>query len=314
MLVVGAGVQGLTTATVLAESGVDVRVRTAEAPRDTTSSVAAAMWGPTFLQPTERVTGWTLDSHAAFTALADEQDTGVRIVGGRVAARIDLGDEIPDEARAVSDLAPCAPSDLPAGFVSGYRMSVPLIDMPGYLEYLVDRLVRAGGRLSLSPVSTLRAATEDAPIVVNCTGVGAHELVGDPQVRPVRGQHVVVRNPGIEEYFMEVGPDDRWAGIFPHGERLILGGDAREHDWNRESDPVSTSGILRRCAAIDDRLAEPVVLDVMVGLRPGRPAVRLEIEDYEGARIVHNYGHGGGGVTLSWGCAHEAAALAAAAL
>jgi len=37
--------------------------------------------------------------------------------------------------------------------------------------------------------------------------------------------------------------------------------------------------------------------------------VRLEVEQIGAARCVHNYGHGGSGVTLSWGSAHTAAAL-----
>lgn len=50
-----------------------------------------------------------------------------------------------------------------------------------------------------------------------------------------------------------------------------------------------------------------------VGLRPGRTEVRIEAEKIciEGKtlNVVHNYGHGGAGVTLCFGCAVDASNL-----
>jgi D-amino-acid oxidase len=39
--------------------------------------------------------------------------------------------------------------------------------------------------------------------------------------------------------------------------------------------------------------------------------VRLERDErlVPGVPVVHNYGHGGSGITLGWGCAQEAATL-----
>ena len=43
-----------------------------------------------------------------------------------------------------------------------------------------------------------------------------------------------------------------------------------------------------------------------VGLRPcRRGGVRCEMEVMGSKTVVHNYGHGGSGITLSWGCAGE---------
>jgi D-amino-acid oxidase len=52
------------------------------------------------------------------------------------------------------------------------------------------------------------------------------------------------------------------------------------------------------------------VLTVLTGLRPARSAVRVETEQLGNAWCVHNYGHGGNGVSLSWGCAREVVELA----
>jgi D-amino-acid oxidase len=73
--------------------------------------------------------------------------------------------------------------------------------------------------------------------------------------------------------------------------------------------------IVAACADVEPAIAAAAVLSHRVGLRPVRPSVRLEAESFaDGQTIVHNYGHGGAGVTLSWGCAQDAANLVLAAL
>jgi D-amino-acid oxidase len=62
------------------------------------------------------------------------------------------------------------------------------------------------------------------------------------------------------------------------------------------------------CTAIDPRLRGAEILGHRVGLRPCRPEVRLESEPLDGGVLWHNYGHGGAGISLSWGCAAEIAA------
>ncbi|HSG91339.1 MAG TPA: FAD-dependent oxidoreductase [Pseudomonadales bacterium] len=63
---------------------------------------------------------------------------------------------------------------------------------------------------------------------------------------------------------------------------------------------------LRRVRVADDRIIRTVV-----GLRPFRPSgFRVAAERFGDKTLVHNYGHGGGGWTLSWGTAHLAMELA----
>jgi D-amino-acid oxidase len=181
--------------------------------------------------------------------------------------------------------------------------------MPRYLSYLSDRFEVAGGRIEVEPVSSLAAAAEVAPLVANCTGVYASRLVPDPSVRPVRGQHVIVENPGLDTFFLEAPIGPAWASWFPHGDHVVLGGVAVEDDWNLDVDPAVAREIQERCAAIEPRLRDARVVGHRVGLRPFRPSVRVEAEEIGRSRCVHNYGHGGVGVTMSWGCAREATAL-----
>jgi D-amino-acid oxidase len=180
-------------------------------------------------------------------------------------------------------------TELPAGFVTGWRFIAPVVHMPTYLGYLRDRAERAGAGVEARTVDRL----DLAPVVVNCTGIGARDLVPDEQVTPVRGQVVIVANPGITEWF--VGESDPPVYYFPHGDTVLLGGTAGHTRSDEE--------IRDRCAAIEPLLKDAPIVERRTGRRPTRPTVRLESERINGSLVIHNYGHGGAGVTLSWGCA-----------
>src|SRR4029079_12815622 len=92
------------------------------------------------------------------------------------------------------------------GFPTAFWMDLPLVDMPRYLDYLLDRLTAAGGRIEYRTVASLAEAVAEALVLVNCTGVAARELAADLQLFPLRGQHVVVDNPGLEEVFFAQHP------------------------------------------------------------------------------------------------------------
>jgi D-amino-acid oxidase len=306
VIVVGGGVVGLTTAVVLAERGVRVRVWTRDPAERTTSAVAGALWWPYRIEPVVRAREWALESLDVYEELAgDPEATGVRMVEG-VLGEADLDRTEAWAAARVPGLRASTPGEY-AG--SGLWARLPLIDMLAHLPWLRERLVKAGGVIEERTVAGFAEA--DAPVVVNCTGLGARELVPDASVRPVRGQLVVVENPGIRTWLTSTGADGEMAYFFPQPGRLLLGGTAEEDAWSLEPDPAVAEAIVRRCAALRPEIARARVLEHRVGLRPARDAVRLERELLpDGRALVHNYGHGGAGVTVAWGCAEEAAGLA----
>ncbi|MGW2570641.1 FAD-dependent oxidoreductase [Streptomyces sp. NPDC001537] len=306
VIVVGAGVIGLTTAVVLAERGVRVRVWTRDPVAATTSAVAGALWWPYRIEPVARARAWALQSLDVYEELAARpESTGVRMVEG-VLGEADLDRA---EAWAAARVPGLRASTAEEYAGSGLWARLPLIDMSTHLPWLRERLVKAGGVVEERTVTDF--AEVDAPVVVNCTGLGARSLVPDACVRPVRGQLVVVENPGIRTWLTSTGADGEMAYFFPQPGRLLLGGTADEDAWSLDPDPEVASAIVRRCAALRPEIAGARVLEHRVGLRPARFAARLEREVLSGGRVlVHNYGHGGAGVTVAWGCAEEAAGLA----
>jgi D-amino-acid oxidase len=311
VIVVGGGVSGLTTAVCLADAGYSVRVWAADQAADTTSYAAGAIYSP-FLIDDDRALDWAEETFAELKTLAhDEMDagdprarTGVAMVFGREVCRTQA--YAPVWATRVPDYRPCDPEELPAGFASGWCYTVPLIDMPVYLRYLRGMLEERGGTVEQRRISSLTEAAAEAPVVANCTGMGARELVPDKSLRPIRGELVVVRNPGITTFLVEHSDTDReMTYLLPHRDVVVLGGTAHEERWDRSPDKSVAAGIIARCEEIEPRLKGQEILDHRVGLRPARDRVRVErasLDDH-GATVLHNYGHGGAGVSISWGCA-----------
>ena len=311
-VVIGAGVSGLTTAICLAEAGSPVRVWAAEPPFQTTSIVAGALWGPAFQEPSDEAVSWMAQSLRDFQQLAEVPGAGVRLAPALAAGDMPDVDELPPQAGLIPGLRPCSAAEVPAGFARGFRATMPLIDMPQYLGYLVGRLAAAGGQIEMRRVESLSEAADYSPVVVNCTGLGARELAGDDAVRPVFGQHVVLSNPGLDELFVELTQAAEFTCYFPHPTRIVCGGIRVPGRWDRSPDPDVSERILQRCRTVEPRLWDAEVIGTVTGLRPERPGVRVEAETLDSVRFVHNYGHGSNGVTLSWGCARQAATLALA--
>jgi D-amino-acid oxidase len=304
VVVVGAGVSGLTTAIYLAESGRRVRVLAKDPPARTTSAMAGASWGP-YLVTDPRVLRWSQLSLAELERIAGEDESGVSLVEG-----MEVGDaefKVPAWATGVSGFRLCDPSELPAGYAMGWRYRIPLIDMPTYLKYLERRLLAAGATLQTDfVVERFEDVAHLAPFIVNCTGLAARALLADAELTPIRGQLVVVKNPGVSYFFQDNAEGEEITYFLPHGDTVVLGGTLNEPvGEDADPDPLVRQRIIERCAKVEPLLADPTVIEDRVGFRPARNLVRLERE----GNVVHNYGHSGSGVTLSWGCAQEVLAL-----
>lgn len=164
-------------------------------------------------------------------------------------------------------------------------MRVPLADTTRYLPYLRERF---RGRITRRRVEDLR---ELDGVVVNCTGFGARVLCDDAELLPGYGVAVIADRPGFDHAIVDADDPERLTYIIPRTDDCVLGG----YDRVEPPDDGEVARILERCG-MDVR-----VRGVVHGIRPVRSAVRLERE----GDVIHNYGHGGAGFTLSWGCARD---------
>jgi D-amino-acid oxidase len=115
---------------------------------------------------------------------------------------------------------------------------------------------------------------------------------------------VYVSQVGLEEWLLDSSSGDL-TYVVPRSHDIVLGGTDEEGDWSRTPSPDTASAILARARRLVPALESAEVLRHRVGLRPARPSVRVE----QVGSVVHCYGHGGAGVTLSWGTADEVVAL-----
>jgi len=200
---------------------------------------------------------------------------------------------------------------MPRGYTHGLRFAVPMVEMPTYLPDLLREAVEAGCDLEYRRVTDLSALLALRPdVIVNAAGMAAGKLVGDDTMYPVRGQILRVPNVGLT---MSVRDESHPAGracVHPRSRDVILGGTIDTDAWDTTPDQDVTASILSRCADIVPALAEIDPVAAVVGLRPGRSEIRVETDmSLLPVPVVHNYGHGGSGITVGWGCAADVVAL-----
>lgn len=307
VVVVGCGVSGMTTALELRASGRSVEIWTRDDPAETTSAAAGAIWYPFLAEPRDAVVRWSGVTFDRLRALAADPQSGVRMWPVVEA----FEEEEPDVwwADAVAGVTRLAAEHVPYGYRSAVRSEVPVCDVPVYLKWLAAELVRADVPVIRREVGSLDQAFEAADSVVNCTGLGARALCHDEDLHPVRGQVCVLEGATVESAWIDdTTPRPRY--VVPRLSSVIVGGTAQARDERQTPDPADTAEMMAAALAARPELKAGRVASVQVGMRPFRSAVRLERERLAGGRVlVHNYGHGGSGYTVSWGCAEEVLSL-----
>jgi D-amino-acid oxidase len=247
---------------------------------------------------------WGATSLAVLTGLADDPATGVVRMPGTVVHR---GAEPVWWASAVPGSRPATPDELPPGAPAGTRCVVPVVDMGRYLRWLLDACRSAG--VTVRPSRVERLADVPGDTVVLAAGLRSGPLVDDDTGFPVQGQVVRLADPGLTGWILDEEHPGGVTYVVPRGRDVVCGGTAVVGAYGTEPEPAVERDVLERTLALAPALRGAPVLSRAVGLRPGRPTVRLDRTEVDGRPVVACYGHGGAGVTLSWGCAADVVAL-----
>ena len=314
-LIIGSGVSGLSTGIRLGDAGYEPTIWTAEESRDTTSATAAAFWEPYLVAPEGKAAEWSAVSLKKFAKMAKIDDE-IGVQKRPILSVYRTEPTIPAWASAVPDfrrvnhdqMQNIFEGTMPNDFQHGFAFETYMIEMTRYLPHL-EELFSQYGSILQRKITDIREALDRANIVINCTALGSRDITGitDLSVFPVAGQVAEIRRT-IEETII-IDPDEV-TYIVPRSDNVILGGTAIEHRYDRTPDKDITLDIVRRCARFLPHVLSAPIQQEKMGLRPARPEVRLDSEKFPGGKtLIHNYGHGGGGVTLSWGCAEEVLSL-----
>ncbi|KAH6885177.1 D-amino-acid oxidase [Thelonectria olida] len=352
IVVIGAGVAGLTTALLLSRNKTyNILVAAKHMPGDYDIEYASPWAGANYMPVSVRGTtaaDWDKNTWAPLADLAQNHpEAGVHFQECEIYNRSkDVGSATanwfaellspnPWFKNVLPNFRSLPKSTLNPGIDSATAFTSVCINTAIYLPWLVSQCLKNGikferavfGHVLEASYPGVHPSGMAANLVVNCTGLMASKLGGveDDKVRPARGQIVLVRN--VADRMVDVsGTDDGdneacYIMTRAAGGGTILGGSYQEGNWDAHPDPNLAIRIMTRAVKLCPSLTNGKGiehLDIVrhgVGLRPVRQGgTRIEKERLGGVLIVHNYGAGGAGYQASYGCAQAAVDLVDEAL
>uniref|UniRef100_A0A8D0C351 D-aspartate oxidase n=1 Tax=Salvator merianae TaxID=96440 RepID=A0A8D0C351_SALMN len=288
--VVGAGVIGLSTALCISESLPDCSL-TVIADRftpNTTSDVAAGMLIPHLYPdtPVYQQKQWfqeTFDHLLGICNSPEASAAGIQLVSGWQIFKMVPNEKIPFWSDAVLGFRFMTGKEMKKfpQHRFGQAFTTLKCNSPSYLLWLEERLKENGAHLQKRRIKDLWELHSDYNIIVNCSGIGSRTLMNDLEIRPIRGQVLKVQAPWVKHFIRD---GDGLTYIYPGVHDVTLGGTRQKDNWELLPDPQTSKTIFDRCCTLEPSLSAVQDINVKVGLRPSRSAVRLqkqtEVRDY----------------------------------
>ncbi|KAF2716141.1 nucleotide-binding domain-containing protein [Polychaeton citri CBS 116435] len=329
IVVVGGGVIGLTTARALLLKGHRVTVIAKHLPGDTdlfyASNWAGAMWSGNSEQKDEE----KKDEERRFLTSTYRQlvhisrsrpEAGVTIVS--VKEQFQENPTLHDPSRlwfstVAHNFRFLEPTSYEGDDATVCTYDIPVIEPPIYLQWLRCEILALGGKIERRELSSLEEVFTKQPltsIIVNASGLGSRTLgrVEDTKSHPIRGQNVLIRSGQTGTLFYRTAGTQQ-THIIPRPRQgvLVCGGVFEVGKSDPRVDSATVSDEIRRVNLLAPQVISktPDVAANLVGIRPGREGgYRLEHERQHARsgdlkHIIHAYGHGHNGYSVSLGTA-----------
>ncbi|MBS1747987.1 MAG: FAD-dependent oxidoreductase [Bacteroidetes bacterium] len=299
--VVGAGISGLSCTYLLSEENYTITVFAKAFSPEITSNRAAAFWFPYHVRNDKRGITWAKDSFAFYEKLSADKDSGISMKQLIKVLRVNTEEEEPVWVEFIPEGAckKIPKEQLDTGFEEAYEILVPLIETQIFLPYLQRELEKKNVVFETKIINDLNDLSS-FDVVINCSGLGARQLCHDETIYPVRGQVALIETDESRPIYLD---NELPLYIVPRKDAMIVGGTYEEHVSDEKTEPATIEKILQTAYSVFPGLKQKKVFGDWAGLRPFRKEIRLEYE--AGTNIIHNYGHGGSGFTLAFGCAAD---------
>jgi len=322
--VVGGGINGIASALRIKETfpNLSVTIITKDVTPDTTSDIAAGWWKPFLASktPIDSIHRWAKVTHDyVYSILATDPQAlthGIRTQHG-VSLSIYADAKDPFWHDIVYDYHRLNQKDLqryPASVKSGFGFTSIYIEGSKFLPRLYKRFKDLGGTMLQREIHSFEELYNEYDVIINCAGLANRFLLDDKNVFPIRGQLIRAKAPWVNEFCIMNEPSvdnpNLNTYILPNQHFVVLGGTQYENDWNINPTVKDKQWIIESTKKLMPNLEFAEHICDCVGLRPGRTSIRVEREDInytkdKKIKMIHNYGHGGSGLTLFWGCAQD---------
>lgn len=318
--IIGAGVVGLSCATVIQERfpHIPVTIIADKFSPETTSDGAAGLWWPFLLSdtPEEDIYKYAKGTWKYLETLWNSPN------GGKLGVSLipciktsDKEEAIPSVSDFVYGFQTLSTNELAAykkpEWKQGFRFITYTCEGSKLMPHLLQQFLANKGVVVAKHLESLDEIASDYDVIINCTGLGAKQLIGDQLVHPIRGHIFRVRAPWLKSILIDESEEGNY--IIPNQDSVVLGGTHDKDQWDLEPRKEDAQFILNGCTYLFPSLEKAEVVYEWIGLRPGRQTLRVEKEEktIQGRRLVviHDYGHGGSGLTLFYGCALKVADL-----